>query len=87
MKMPSGKVILVFVLILSAAGAGAFFVARGAPSTTTASSPFVVSVYNQAKAYNGTTLFTDTHDRDNPKIYEVDMNGNVVWEFTLPDNW
>ncbi|MEW6592343.1 MAG: hypothetical protein AB1305_01440 [Candidatus Hadarchaeota archaeon] len=87
MKMPGWKAILVLVLVLSAAGAGAFFVTRGAPSTTTSSSPFVVSVYNPSKSYNGTTLFTDTHDRENPKIYEVDMNGNVVWEFTIPDNW
>ncbi len=46
---------------------------------------YYVDVYNSEKAYNGTTLFTDAHDPENPKVVEVDMNGNIVWEYILPE--
>lgn len=47
-------------------------------------SDYHISTYNANKAYTGTTLFSDTHDSDNSKIVEVDMNGNVVWKHMIP---
>ncbi len=50
----------------------------------TTESEFCVDIYDPEKAYNGTTLFADLHDTDRPRIVEVDMNGNIVWEYVLP---
>ena len=35
----------------------------------TQNSYFVIEIYDPDKAYNGTTLFTDLSDEDNPRIY------------------
>lgn len=45
---------------------------------------FEITVYDENQAYNGTTLFVDTRDNI---IYEVNMLGEVIWEFTPPDEW
>jgi len=46
---------------------------------------FCVTVYNPDKAYQGTTFFV--YKYSNPDIiYEVDMKGNVVWNFELSEN-
>jgi hypothetical protein len=47
---------------------------------------YYVDIYDSSKTYNGTTLFTDNHDPSNMKVVEVDMQGEVVWEFTIPQN-
>lgn len=46
-------------------------------------SDFVIDVYDQERASNGTTLFTYRYDTNNPKIVEVDMDGNIVWQYEL----
>lgn len=45
-----------------------------------------VEVYDPERAFNGTTLFADIHDADNPRIVEVNMLGEVVWEYEVPDD-
>lgn len=45
-----------------------------------------VDVYDSTKAYNGTTILSDIHDMDNPRIVEVDMHGEIVWEFVIPES-
>jgi len=46
---------------------------------------FKVSIHNSNEAYQGTTFFV--YKYVNPDIlYEVDMNGNVVWKLELPDS-
>jgi outer membrane protein assembly factor BamB len=45
-----------------------------------------VDLYNPEKTCDGTTLFTDGHDPKNPRIIEVNMPGEIVWEYVLPDN-
>ncbi len=45
-----------------------------------------VDVYYPDRACNGTTLFADVHDRQNPRIVEVDMEGKVVWEYVIPQH-
>jgi hypothetical protein len=54
-------------------------------NNNTTNSPYQISVYDASKAYRGTTLFTTNYDGNNPKVVKVDMNGNVVWEYLLPD--
>lgn len=46
-----------------------------------------VDIYDSQKACIGTTLFTDTHDTQNLRVVEVDMDGTVVWEFSIPQSW
>ncbi|MFA6528668.1 MAG: aryl-sulfate sulfotransferase [Candidatus Gracilibacteria bacterium] len=45
---------------------------------------FEITVYDSSKAYNGTTIFSDNHDGMNPRIVEVNMLGEVVWEYDVP---
>jgi len=47
---------------------------------------YYIDIYSPSEAYPGTTLFTDSHDEENLKIVEVDMNGEIVWEYTVPQN-
>ncbi len=44
----------------------------------------VVSIYDPEKVYEGTTLFTDGHDPKNFRVLEIDMKGEVVWEYDVP---
>lgn len=66
----------VFVLILLAACGGG----------TNNQPYFSVELYDSTKACNGTTLFAESHDSDNPRVVEMDMDGNIVWEYSLPDS-
>ncbi len=43
-----------------------------------------VDIYNPDKAYNGTALFADYHKPERPRIIEVNMRGEIVWEYLLP---
>lgn len=50
---------------------------------TTETLGFQVTIYDQAKACTGTTFFVYKYS-DPDIIYEVDMQGNVVWKYELP---
>lgn len=50
----------------------------------TADPSFEVATYDPEKVYPGTTLLPDNHDLDNPRIVEVNMLGEVLWEYYLP---
>jgi len=52
----------------------------------TVDSSFIVPIYDAEKAYDGTTLLPDNHDLSNPRIIEVNMLGEVIWEYKLPSN-
>jgi hypothetical protein len=43
-----------------------------------------VDVYVPEKAWQGTTIFADHHDPARPRIVEVNMKGEVTWEYDLP---
>ena len=43
-----------------------------------------VTVYNREKVWPGTTLLNDNHDEEWPRIIEVNMLGEVVWEYVIP---
>ena len=44
-----------------------------------------VDIYDPTKACGGTTIFSDAHDSQNPRIIEVNMLGQIVWEYDIPD--
>jgi len=48
---------------------------------------YVVDVYESDRVFPGTTLFTDNHDPENMRVVEVDMDGNIIWEFKVPQTW
>jgi len=43
-----------------------------------------VSVYNPDKAWNGLTLLSDIHDPQKTRLIEVNMLGEIVWEYVFP---
>ena len=45
-----------------------------------------VDIYEPKKAYNGTTLLPDNHNPEKPRIIEVNMSGEIVWEYRVPQN-
>lgn len=45
-----------------------------------------VDIYSPEKTCKGTTILTDGHDPQNPRIIEVNMQGEIVWEYVLPEN-
>ncbi len=47
---------------------------------------YTVDINVKGKAFNGTTLFAETSNPARPKLVEVDMNGKVVWEYTIPSH-
>jgi len=44
----------------------------------------IVTVYKADKCYNGTTILPDNHDPNNPRIIEINMTGEIIWEYVLP---
>ena len=47
-----------------------------------------VNVFNREKVWPGTTLLNDNHDEEWPRIIEVNMLGEVVWEYVISrDLW
>lgn len=47
---------------------------------------YTLEVNDQARTFKGTTLFAETKDQTHPRLVEVDMNGAVVWEYSIPKN-
>ncbi len=43
-----------------------------------------VEIYKPGQVWPGTTLLTDNHDSHNPRIIEVNMRGEIVWEYVVP---
>lgn len=52
---------------------------RGTPDADLA-----VGVYVPEKVYNGTTLLPDNHVLGRPRVIEVNMLGEIIWEYPLP---
>ena len=59
----------------------------GLPAVRAAAPGYVVEYYDPTKAYDGTTLLTDTHDAVTARVVRVDMAGDIVWEYAVPTNW
>ena len=47
-------------------------------------SDLVIEVYDKNKAMDGTTLLPDNRNSDKPKIIEVNMLGEIIWEYDIP---
>ena len=45
-----------------------------------------VDIYQSDKAWTGTTLLTDNHVHERPRIIEVNMLGEIIWEYPIPQN-
>jgi hypothetical protein len=45
-----------------------------------------VDMYNPDLAWNGSTLLADYHRLERPRIIEVNMEGEIIWEYLLPKN-
>ncbi len=45
-----------------------------------------VDIYDPQLAWAGTTLMADNHNLDKPRIIEVNMLGEIVWEYVVPEN-
>jgi hypothetical protein len=43
-----------------------------------------VDIYQTDRVWPGTTLLPDNHNRDKPRIIEVNMLGEIVWEYLVP---
>jgi uncharacterized protein YndB with AHSA1/START domain len=52
----------------------------------TADPDISVDVYQSDKAWAGTTLMRDCHTAGRPRIIEVNMLGEIVWEYEIPQN-
>lgn len=45
-----------------------------------------IDVYQPDRAWPGTTLLPDNHDPERPRIIEVNMLGQIVWEYLVPQS-
>ncbi len=45
-----------------------------------------IDIYESDKAWAGTTLLADNHNPARPRIIEVNMLGEIVWEYLIPKN-
>ncbi|MFH1485294.1 MAG: aryl-sulfate sulfotransferase [Chloroflexota bacterium] len=45
-----------------------------------------VDIYDPDKAWHGTTLLPDNHDLQRPRIIEVNMLGEIIWQYIVPEN-
>ena len=46
-----------------------------------------VTVYNAEKVWPGTTLLSDHHDVGSPRVIEVNMLGEVTWQYVLAEDF
>ena len=44
-----------------------------------------VDVYEPERVWAGTTLLPDCHNRERPRIIEVNILGEVIWEYLVPE--
>lgn len=47
---------------------------------------FVVDVYDPGSVWAGTTLLADNHNLARPRIVEVNMRGEIVWQYLVPES-
>jgi hypothetical protein len=45
---------------------------------------FITDIYIAELAFNGTTLLGDNHNPEKPRIIEVNMRGEIVWQHQIP---
>ena len=43
-----------------------------------------IDIYKKNKSIEGTTIFADFHNSKTTRIIEVNMNGEIIWEYIIP---
>ncbi|MDP6137548.1 MAG: hypothetical protein QGI25_14735, partial [Arenicellales bacterium] len=51
-----------------------------------AAADYKVTHLVEDKVFKGTTLLADMSDPRNPRVVEVDFNGNILWKFIPPNS-
>ena len=54
--------------------------------TPVAAGDYEVTHLKLSRVFEGTTLLADMSDSKQPRVVEVDCNGNILWEFSPPDH-
>ncbi len=47
---------------------------------------FEIIVYDKNSSLFGTTIFADNHVETRPRVVEVNMLGEIIWEYVLPED-
>lgn len=50
----------------------------------TADPDFMIEKYDESKTMDGTTLLADNHNTEKPRIIEINMLGEIIWEYDIP---
>jgi len=50
----------------------------------TVDTDFIVEVYDENKTLFGTTLLADNHNIESPRIIEINLLGEIIWEYDIP---
>jgi hypothetical protein len=75
---PYPVILSLIICLLIVIPVSASVVPKGVPD-----SDFSVDIYKPDKVWPGTTLFPDYHNPAKPRIVEVNMLGEVVWEYDV----
>jgi hypothetical protein len=46
----------------------------------------IVDIFVPQKVWQGTTLISDNHNLQRPRIVEVNMHGEIVWQYLVPEH-
>ena len=68
------------------AGCAALCLAFLTATSAEAGDGYRLEVPDSGRAFAGTTLFADNSDPRHPRLVEVDMAGQVVWSYPVPDS-
>jgi len=76
-------------LYANSAGAPRGPMQRGRDSRGTSASrgEFTITTWDRERAFNGTTLFADLQRGNPPRVVEIDMEGEIVWEYVIPKQY
>lgn len=79
--------ITVAILISCSSGVPAAKVASTSKDTTArdvVDPDFKVDIYVPEKVCEGTTLLSDNHNLERPRIIEINLAGEIVWQYMIP---
>jgi hypothetical protein len=74
-------IVLFFLVFLTVPVVSSLTIPSGIPDPY-----FIIEHYQPDKTWNGTTLFADYHIKGRVRIVEVNMLGEMVWQYMLPDD-
>ncbi|MCP4589252.1 MAG: PQQ-binding-like beta-propeller repeat protein [bacterium] len=86
------RVVVVLGLLVSGcttggmSGGGAEVTVDDSATSEVQKGDLYVDVHDPQQVCAGTTLLPDLHNPEQPRIIEIDMEGELVWEYVIPDN-